>query len=327
MGVLHATIVGGLPGARVVAVCDTKFVVRALAGRALPRIHVGSDVSDLGRVGVDAVYVTTLPGSHHALVDRVLSDRIAKNVFVEKSLASTASEAREMVRLAREHASITMVGYQKRFAVTFKKAKELLDQGALGEIHSFDAYAYSSDFVGAAREAAPAVSRGGVLRDSGCHAIDVALWYFGDLDVVEGSHGIGVAEDIAAEVDGGSVPEDFVFARVKAARGVDGSFRVSSQMEGYRLPEIGLTVTGSRGVLSVNEDRVEVSATGDDVERWHRHDLGDQVPFSFGAPEYARESIAFVNAVGNREPDSGAADFEAGARVEEVIDRIVELCA
>jgi len=39
-----------------------------------------------------------------------------------------------------------MVGYMKRFAITFTKAKSILDQGTLGEITSFDAHAYSSDF-------------------------------------------------------------------------------------------------------------------------------------------------------------------------------------
>ena len=37
-----------------------------------------------------------------------------------------------------------MVGYMKRFSVTFKRARELLNQEILGTLLSFEAYAYSS---------------------------------------------------------------------------------------------------------------------------------------------------------------------------------------
>ena len=55
-----------------------------------------------------------------------------------------------------------MVGYLRRFCVTFRKAKNLLCENALGEVSSFKAYAYSSDFSGNIRNSKIPASRGGV---------------------------------------------------------------------------------------------------------------------------------------------------------------------
>lgn len=322
MGILHASVLGALAGTRVVAVCDTQRFVRRFAGKALRGMHIASDLSEFASLGLDAVYVTTLPGSHYPLVKRIYEEGIAPNVFVEKSLASGFPEAMEMSRLARAHGSVTMVGYQKRFAVTFRKGKELLEEGRVGDVSSFEAYAYSSDSLGAPVEAMPALVRGGVLRDMGCHAIDLALWYFGDLEVLTARDRAGMrGRSTGRREPLAKVPEDFLSARVRTSHGAEGEFRVSTQMEGYRLPEIGITIFGSYGSLKVTEDNVEMTTLDNQPRRWHRHDLNDHVPFLFGVPEYSRENQDFTRAVVDGQ--SRGPDFDAGARVEKVIDEIV----
>src|SRR5215211_2376935 len=164
MGILHASILGGLRDVRVAAVCEKKRIVRRFAKKALPGVRVVENLSDLEGMGIDAVYVATLPGSHHAVVREIYSRNIARNVFVEKSLAVSHAQAAEMCRWAEDHGGVTMVGFQKRFGVTFMKAKEILDGGGVGDVKAFEAYAYSSDFVDGA-DTKQSVSRGGVLRD------------------------------------------------------------------------------------------------------------------------------------------------------------------
>jgi predicted dehydrogenase len=314
MGILHGSILGALADARVVALAERKGVVRRFARNALPGVKVVEDVSDFAGMELDAVYVATLPSSHHPVVREVYERGIARNVFVEKSLASSHAEALEMCRLAEEHGGVSVVGFQKRFGGMFRKTKELLEEGALGDVASFDAYAYSSDFAEASADAQQAVSRGGVLRDQGSHPIDLAQWFFGDLEVV--------APD-EADAETRDRPADFTTGKVKAAGGIKGTLSVSAQLADYRLPEIGMTITGSRGAINVNDDRLELT-NGAEPRRWHRQDLGDtQVPFLLGDPEYTRESEAFVAAVASGE-GAGGADFAAGARVERVIDDILE---
>jgi len=266
-------------------------------------------VCDLSPLGIDAVYVTTLPSSHYPVVRELFSLEIARNIFVEKSLAASLEEAEEMCRLADTHGGECMVGFQKRFGRTFNKTKRLLDEGFLGEIVSFEAYAYSSDFAEAKGDTGQ--SRGGVLRDQGSHAIDLAHWFFGDLEVVR-----------QTERDSPEGPEDLTFGKVEAAGGVQGTFTVSAQMPDYRLPEIGMAIVGSEGTIKVNDDRVEVESRRH-CARWHRQDLDDSsVPFLLADPEYSRESQAFIAAAGGRH-NHGGADFQAGARVEKVIDAIL----
>jgi len=314
MGILHASILGALPGVRVAAVCEKKRVVRRFAKNALPGVRIVEDLSELEGMGIDAVYVATLPGSHHPVVREIYSRDIARNVFVEKSLAANHEQAAEMCRWAENQAGVTMVGFQKRFGATFMKAKEILDEGGVGDVRSFEAYAYSSDFVDRA-DTEQSLSRGGVLRDAGCHAIDLALWYFGDVEMASVNNARRNGDAPASDL-----PPDFTSAKVTTPNGAEGTFNVSAQVPGYRLPEIGMTVVGSEGTLRVNEDRLEIVNGG--RRRWHRHDLHDsEVPFLLGEPEYVRENVAFVNAVMEGQPTG--ADFNAGRRVERVIDQIV----
>ena len=56
------------------------------------------------------------------------------------------NESKELCDLAKTYGGVNMVGYMKRFSVTFIKAKEILDKKFLGEDITFKAYAYSSDF-------------------------------------------------------------------------------------------------------------------------------------------------------------------------------------
>ena len=108
---------------------------------------------------------------------------IVRNIFVEKTLASSYDQAKELCEIAKKIGGMTMVGYMKRFSVVFGKAKQLLTQGIFGEPSSFKAYAFSSDFLGSTKESTSSALRGGALRDIGCHVIDLALWLFGDLEV------------------------------------------------------------------------------------------------------------------------------------------------
>jgi predicted dehydrogenase len=70
-------------------------------------------------------------------------------LFIEKTLASDFAQARELCELATVKGGVNMVGYMKRFSVTFNKAKELVDEAILDNLPSFEAYASPSDFVSA----------------------------------------------------------------------------------------------------------------------------------------------------------------------------------
>jgi predicted dehydrogenase len=312
MGLLHASILNVLSDVELVALCDRSALMSRLFRRIFSPVGVSvvNDFEKLSGLDLDAVYITTPISSHSFIAKNVYMKGIARNMFVEKTLASDYNQAKELCELAESSDSITMVGYMKRFSVTFGKAKSLLTQGVLGELSSFNAYAYSSDFLGLTRESRSSAHRGGALRDLGCHVIDLALWLFGELEI----------GDIMSKVQAEMGSETSVSFKARTLSGLEGQFDVSQRMENYRMPEIGLYIRGSNGRIEVNDDRLCLDLREGGSSRWYRHDLNDSVDFWLGESEYFREDQQFIKSVSeNRKCEP---NFDTASRVDYIIDLV-----
>ena len=224
------------------------------------------------------VYITTPIPSHFPVANMLLSNGVASSLFVEKTLASSYKDAAELCKLVEKASGVNMVGYMKRFAVTFRKAKDILLEGSLGEMVSFDAYAYSSDFANVKKGSKTSAGRGGVLEDLGSHVVDLALWFFGDLQV----------RSAELKFMGSDESEDEAVFRVEGDDEFKGNFSVSWCRPEYRMPEFGLIVRGTKGVLTVDDDEVKLDLNACESRKWYRHDLNDNVGFLIGGPEYFR---------------------------------------
>jgi predicted dehydrogenase len=312
MGLLHASILNVLSDVELVALCDKSALMSRLFRRIFSPVGVSvvNDFEKLSGLDLDAVYITTPISSHSFIAKNVYMKGIARNMFIEKTLASDYNQAKELCELAESSDSITMVGYMKRFSVTFGKAKSLLTQGALGELSSFNAYAYSSDFLGLTRESRSSAHRGGALRDLGCHVIDLALWLFGELEV----------GDIMSKVQAEMGSETSVSFKARTPSGLEGQFDVSQRMENCRMPEIGLFIGGSNGRIEVNDDRLCLDLRDGGSSRWYRQDLNDSVDFWLGESEYFREDQQFIKSVSeNRKCEP---NFDTASRVDYIIDLV-----
>jgi predicted dehydrogenase len=311
MGLLHASLLKIMPGVQLAAVCEKSSLTRRLAKQVFGSVPVVKDVDKLSGLDLDVVYITTPTPSHFGVAAQVYKRRLARNVFVEKPLTSSYDDSRELCELASVNGGVNMVGYLRRFMVTFMKTRELLSQGFIGEPLSFCMSAFSSDFNGVKENPQASIGRGGVLNDLGCYAVDLALWFFGDLQLtsakVESLTGLG-AEDAAH------------FTVQQDSGGLEGSVSVSWCVDGYRMPEVDLLVKGSKGAIEVNDDRVVLSLVNLKKTVWHRHNLNDQARYWLGAPEYYREDEYFINRV---VANSGAEpNFETASRVDMLIDSI-----
>jgi len=308
MGLVHTGVLKVLPNVDIAALCDKSNLIRRFFKKVLKNVPVLDDVEKFSSYGLDAVYVTT-PILHHYGVARAIYDRkIAKNVFVEKTLAASRREADELCRLAKASGGIGMVGYLRRFYVTFSKAKSLLDEGKIGEVSSFRAYAFSSDFAEAEVNHQDLDDRWGVLADLGCHAMDLAFWFLGDLRV----------ENATAE----STLQNIEVLRFELChdQGIKGVCDVSWCMRDYRMPEVGFTVEGTEGALTVNDDWVELTQKTGSSLRWYRQDLNDNVPFWLGLPEYYREDNHFISCILNGcDPEPC---FESASKVDKMIEDV-----
>jgi predicted dehydrogenase len=111
-----------------------------------------------------------------------------RHVLVEKPAARYASEIVDLPALADAKGVRVHVGFNHRYHRAFRKARQLVDQGALGPLMFLRARYGHGGRVGYDREwrADAKLSGGGELIDQGAHLIDLARWFIGDFTRVDG---------------------------------------------------------------------------------------------------------------------------------------------
>lgn len=135
---------------------------------------------------VDVVIVATL---HDSLAEITLAAAEAgKHVLVEKPAARTAAELVPVMAAAAKHGVKVHVGFNHRYHRSLRKAKEIVESGALGELMFVRARYGHGARLGYEKEwrSNPALSGGGELIDQGPHLIDLSRWFLGEMTEVQG---------------------------------------------------------------------------------------------------------------------------------------------
>lgn len=135
---------------------------------------------------VDVVIIATL---HDSLAEITLAAiEAGKHVLVEKPAARNPAELLPVMAAAERRGVKVRVGLNHRYHRAFRKAREIFESGALGEMMFVRARYGHGGRVGYDREwrADPVLSGGGELIDQGPHLIDLARWFLGDFTVVQG---------------------------------------------------------------------------------------------------------------------------------------------
>ncbi len=170
-------------GARVVAVASRSADrARDFAGRhGIERAH-GSYAALLADPDVDVLYVATPHPQHHAIALGAL--RAGKALLVEKAFTATVAGAREVVELSRETGVFTMEAMWTRFQPAVVRLRELVAEGAIGEVRSVQAdLGVQRDFDPADRLFARELG-GGALLDLGVYVVSFAQMVLGTPDSV-----------------------------------------------------------------------------------------------------------------------------------------------
>ena len=180
-------------GMRVVAACDRDADRLAPGAHRYPTVRTTRSYADvLGDDAVDAVLLATPVGSHHALARQALL--AGKHVFVEKPLAQTSAECRELIALADERSLVLMPGHTFIYSPPARKVKELLDAGELGEL-----------FFGTFSRVNLGIhqSDASVLRDLGPHDFSMLLHWLGEPQFVRaiGRDSVGSGQLDVAFID------------------------------------------------------------------------------------------------------------------------------
>lgn len=126
------------PGSAVVSVCDLRQERLAPLHKLYPSLKLHNDPSGLiGDPEVDAVIIATPVSSHFELALAAL--KAGKHVLVEKPIASTSDQARQLIDEAAARNLVLMVDHTFVYTDAVRKMRQLISSGELGEIYYYDA--------------------------------------------------------------------------------------------------------------------------------------------------------------------------------------------
>ncbi|MCB1185392.1 Gfo/Idh/MocA family oxidoreductase, partial [bacterium] len=168
-----------LPEAELRWCCDLDEEVLERHRPAYPSTRFTRQLDDvLGDPETDAVVIATSVPTHAALAKRVLE--AGKHVFVEKPLALTGADAREVTALADARDRILMVDHLLVYHPGLQHVKKIIDDGLLGEVF----YLYGNrQNLGIVRPDENA------LWSLGPHDISVMLWLVGERPIEAAASG------------------------------------------------------------------------------------------------------------------------------------------
>jgi predicted dehydrogenase len=125
------------PHTRVAVVADQDERRRAAVRQLYPWVRtVGNAAEVFADPTIDAVAIVTPLATHHPLATAAL--QAGKHVLVEKPLAASAAQARELTELAASRGLTLMVDHTFVFTGAVNKIKEYVASGTLGRVLYFD---------------------------------------------------------------------------------------------------------------------------------------------------------------------------------------------
>jgi predicted dehydrogenase len=124
----------GIKGVELNLCCEVDKKAKEQLKAQYPGIEVTESVDEvLGRSDIDAVVIATPAGLHYEQAKNCLE--AGKHVFVEKPLALSSSEAKDLLETAERRNLILMVGHTFLYNDAVKYVKNMIDKGDLGEIY------------------------------------------------------------------------------------------------------------------------------------------------------------------------------------------------
>jgi predicted dehydrogenase len=144
--------------------------------------HENSYEDIVARNDIDAVFILS-PNANHA-EQAVHAARNGKHVFIEKPIANTIADGKQIIEACEKAGVTLMIGHYRRRNAGNRKAKELIDQGVVGDPVMIEANV--SNHLGL--ELTPDKFRwrgddtgcpAGSLMTMGIHHVDVFNYLFG----------------------------------------------------------------------------------------------------------------------------------------------------
>ncbi len=195
------------------------YGIRAVGSRAEGTAKAFADEYGIGHAygsyaelaaddAIDVVYVATTHNVHHSAARTCLE--AGRAVLVEKPFTTTAADAEDLVALARERNLFAMEAMWTRFNPLVARVRELVADGAIGEVKSVYAdFSENFPFDASHRLWSPELA-GGALLDLGIYPISFASMLLGEPAAIQavttpGPTGVDSNTGILFAYDSGAV--------------------------------------------------------------------------------------------------------------------------
>lgn len=193
---------------------------------------------------VNAIYIATPPSSHATFA--IMAMRAGKPVYVEKPLAASYDDCARINRISEQTGVPCFVAYYRRYLPYFRKVKEIIRQGGIGDIMNvqirFSCPPRDLDYSSGGSlpwRLQPDIAGGGYFYDLAPHQLDLLQDLFGVITEAEG---------MCANCAGLYSAEDSVSACFRFESGLPGSG--SWCFVGHKsAKEDRIEVIGDKGML------------------------------------------------------------------------------
>ena len=211
---------------------------------------------------VDAIVIATPHRSHAQITEQAA--RAGKHVLVEKPMSVTLSEADRMIKVCRDAGVKLGVLFNNRFRPEALKIRELVEQGAIGEIYRVSmssAMIRSQDYYDRLDWRGKwQAEGGGALLNQGIHAIDLMQWVGGLPTSV-----MGIVSTRQHDIE----VEDFATAAMTYEGGGHGTLHcTTSQAPNHQRLELW----GNEGAIIMDDWNVALHSLETSVDGFIRHD-------------------------------------------------------
>ncbi len=293
---------------------------------------------------IDIVHICTPNHMHKKQLLSALTHQ--KHIYCDKPLVSSWEEAVQIQQALPEYKAVSQMTFQNRFFPATIRAKQLIDQGALGRVLSFRASYLHSGSVDPQKPVSWKLSAhagGGVIADLASHVLDLLHWLMGDFQEIFAHTQIAHSQRPESTNSSRMVPveaEDNVLITAVMQNGAQGHIEASKIATGAE-DELRFEIHGTGGALRFNMmdphyldffDSSSASTPYGGTQGWTRIHCGQRYPSPGGFPTpkasigwlraHAASVYNFLQAVANNTPTEPS--LTQGVYVQTLIKTIRE---
>lgn len=195
---------------------------------------------------INAIYVATPPGTHAEYAIKAML--AGKPVYVEKPMATSFAECRQMMEVSEQTGMPLHVAYYRRTLPAYLKVKELIEQGVIGQVLTVSVLLHKATEerdrdpeAHANWRVDPKTAGGGLFYDLASHQFDYLDFLFGPVTKVKG---------LAYNQAGYYTAEDTVTAAFTFQNGVTGTGNWCFVV-GHSAEQDKIEITGTQGKISL----------------------------------------------------------------------------